>query len=227
MNKIIEEKITPEQSQKTFDEIVNTHTPLRIKPTLLRDVKTEALLVFARTALERFFKQIYEAQYQPEMEKDEDTQYIYSHLEHLRDSLQQYVVNVDYLLNIVKYAPAHPEIDRLAKLEEPLIYYYDAMAQKVANHYQDRPAHFPEFLIVCVLSHWILEEEKSIELFPFLKEFDFAMLIEKFENNRSELERDGVCIISEIHNVSISIVEKLKTRRYKINKKRISKSRKK
>ena len=37
------------------DIVLNTNCKNRIKPKLIRDVKTEALLVFARTALERFF----------------------------------------------------------------------------------------------------------------------------------------------------------------------------
>ena len=36
----------------------NINCTARIKPSLLRDVKTEALLVFVRTALERYFEQI-------------------------------------------------------------------------------------------------------------------------------------------------------------------------
>ncbi len=227
MKRTIEENITEEKEVLRLEDILDTHTSERIKPALLRDVKTEALLVFSRTALERFFKQIYETQHTPEMSGNEDTKYIYENLERLRDVLQTYVVNVDYLLNLVKYAPSHSQVKRLAKFEEPLIHYYDAMAQKVANHYKDRAAKYPEFLIICILSHWILEEGKSIDQFPFLKEFDFEMLIEKFENNRSALEDDGECILSEIHSVSIAIVEKLKNRTYKMNKTRVSKSRKK
>ena len=37
---------------------VNDYCENRIKPQLIRDVKTEAILVFARTALERYFDRI-------------------------------------------------------------------------------------------------------------------------------------------------------------------------
>ncbi len=199
----------------------------RIKPSLLREVKTEAILVFARTALERFFTQMDEAKYQPKVGDHKDTLYIYDTLHMLRNKLQEHVVNADYLINLALGAQKYPELRQLARFEQPLIEYYDVMAQKVSTHYADQPAYLPEFLVICVMSHWIIEEENSIALFPFLKEIDFLELIATFERHRKEMEKDGVCIIEDIHNVSIKIVEKLQQKKFKVNTKRISKSRKK
>jgi len=199
----------------------------RIKPSQLREVKTEAVLVFARTALERFFNQMDEAKYQPKVGDHKDTHYIYNTLHLLRNKLQEHVVNADYLIHIALGAQKHPELRQLARFEKPLIEYYDVMAQKVSTHYANKPAYLPEFLVICVMSHWIIEEENSIALFPFLKEIDFLELIATFERHRKEMEKDGECIIEDIHNVSIKIVEKLQQKKFKVNTKRISKSRKK
>jgi len=105
--------------------------------------------------------------------------------------------------------------------------YYDAMAHKVASHFSDKPAYLPEFLVICILSHWILEEEKSIELYPFLQKFDFVELIDKFETYREDYQKNDECIITALHKVSVSLVEKLKAKKYKANKRRVSKTRKK
>lgn len=199
----------------------------RIKPAILRDVKTEALLVFARTALERYFNQIQENGCHPVIGTQEDTAYVYDTLMQLRDTLQECVVNVDYLLTLAKYGDKYPHLKKLAKYEEPLRDYYNAMAQKVVNHFSDKPSFIPEFLVICVLSHWVLEEEKSVDLYPFLKEIDFVLLIDKFEANRENFEQNNECIIADIHNVSVSIVEKLKNKKYKANPNRVSKTRKK
>ena len=199
----------------------------RVKPTLLRDVKTEALLVFSRTALERYFKNIEEIGWEPTVGADEDTMYVYSTLKELLLDLQEYVVNVDYLVEVSQHKTSSIELRQLAKHEEPLIAYYDVMAQKVANYFSKKPAYIPEFLVICVLSHWILEEEKSISLYPFLDKYDFSKLIDIFESNRNLFYKDSKCIISDIHNVSILIVEKLKQKKYKLNAKRVSKTRKK
>lgn len=216
-----------EDNTLSIEQFLKDNCKNRIKPTILRDVKTEALLVFTRTALERYFNQIQENGCHPIIGTQEDTAYVYDTLRELRDRLQESVVNVDYLLTLAKYGDKYPHLKKLAKHEEPLRDYYNAMAQKVVNHFSDKPSFIPEFLVVCVLSHWILEEEKSVHLYPFLKEIDFALLIDKFEINREYFEQNNDGIIADMHNVSVSIVEKLKAKKYKANTNRVSKTRKK
>ena len=199
----------------------------RIIPTMLSGVKTEALLVFARTALERYFLHVEELKYTPLVGTKEDTQYVYDTLEKLKDNLQDSVVNADYLISLVQGAKVNSALKKLAKHEEPLMNYYDVMAHKVSNHFLKKPAYIPEFLVICVLSQWIIEEEKSIELYPFLKDIDFELLISKFEVNRKDFIKDDECIISDILSVSSDIIEKLKKAKYKVNKERVSKTRKK
>ena len=163
----------------------------------------------------------------PVVGTESDTAYVYSELRKLRDSLQESVVNADYLINIVQSAKQFPELKEVAKHEEPLMNYYDVMAQKVASHFMDKPAYIPEFLVLCVLNHWIVEEEKPTDLYPFLKNIDFETLIDKFETNRKDFQKDGECILSDIFEVSSSIIEKLKNKKYKVNSQRVSKIRKK
>ena len=44
--------------------------------------------------------------------------------------------------------------------------------------------------------------------------------------NRKSFERDDLCVISDIHDVSFKIIEKLKNKKYKVDVKRVSKTRK-
>lgn len=199
----------------------------RVKPTMLNGVKTEAVLVFARTALERYFTFIKEEKHTPKVGSREDTEYVYNTLYELNKHLQESVVNADYLIDVVQGAKVDTRLRRLAKYEEPLIDYYDAMASYIKNYYTNKPAYIPEFLIISLLSHWILEEGKSVELYPFLEKIDFTLLISKFELNREEFQKDGECVISEIFLASSGIVEILKNAKYKVNKARVSKTRKK
>ncbi|WP_246153805.1 MULTISPECIES: hypothetical protein [Sulfurimonas] len=194
---------------------------------MLNSVKTEAILVFSRTALERYFTEVEENDFELKVGTKEETEYVYTTLRYLTAKLQEVVVNVDYLLNLVQSAKTYPELRKIAKLEEPLINYYDAMAQQVSIYYKDKPAYMPEFLIICILSHWILEEEKSTDLYPFLKEIDFTELFYIFEKNREEFVKDDVCVVSDILNIATQTVEKLKKTKYKANTNRISKTRKK
>lgn len=210
-----------------INKLINDNCKNRIKPILPIDIKTEAILVFARTALERYFAQIDEAKFTATVGTNDDTKYVYDTLNELLINLQNSVVNVDYFIKLVEESKKSPQLRELAKYEDPLINYYDAMAEEVASYYKDKTAYLPEFLIICILANWILDEEKSTKIYPFLNNIDFLELMSKFESNRKTFERDSKCVISEIHDVSTKIVEKLKNKKYKVNTERVSKTRKK
>lgn len=216
-----------ENTPESIEHFLQNNCTHRVKPSLLRDIKTEALLVFARTALERYFDQIDTQGGYPKLGSEEDTRFVYDTLRRLRDQLQCYVVNVDYLIVAVKGAEKYSQFRLLAKHEEPLVWYYNVMAKRIVSYFSDTTSFIPEFLIVCMLNHWIHEEEKSIHWYPFLKEIDFATLIDVFESNREIIEQHKEGVISELFNVAISMVEKLKTEKYKANTQRVSKVRSK
>jgi len=197
----------------------------RVRPTMLRDVKTEALLVFCRTALERYFTKIDEVKYVTTVGTNEDTNYVYETLRGLLVNLQDSVVNVDYFIDLVGLANKNPLFKKLAKSEEALINYYDAMAKVMQEHYAETPAYLPEFLVICVLENWICGEEHSVVLYPFLQDIDFLELMSKFEENRKYFENKDKCTVREIHKLSDKITHSLQEYKYKVNKKRVSKTR--
>jgi len=199
----------------------------RVRPTLLRDVKTEALLVFCRTALERYFAQIDAVNYKASVGTNEDTAYVYDTLRNLLQELQKSVVNVDYFIDLMQLSAQNSLFHTLAKKEEALINYYDAMAKIIQVHYEGKIAYLPEFLVICVLDNWVSSEEHSIALYPFLKDIDFLELMSKFEENRAYFVREDGCSIKEIHQLSDKITNSLEKYKYKVNKKRVSKTRKK
>jgi hypothetical protein len=113
--------------------VIEDYCQSRIKPQLIRDVKTEAILVFARTILERFFKKIDNKEMQIALDEDNDTNYVYTTLTNLLKDLEQSVVSVDYLIELTYNASKYPqilELQKIRKQEEPLILYYDTLAKK-------------------------------------------------------------------------------------------------
>ena len=142
-------------------------------------------------------------------------------------NLQESVVNVDYFIKLVQASKQSQQLRELSKYEDPLINYYDVMAETLAKYYKNKTAYLPEFLVICVLSNWLLGEEKSTKLYPFLKDIDFLELMSKFEYNRKYFEKNEECTINEIHEISSIIIEKLKNYKYKVNITRVSKTRKK
>ncbi|MEA1981976.1 MAG: hypothetical protein U9N39_00380 [Campylobacterota bacterium] len=206
---------------------LNVYCENRIKPTLLRDIKTEAILVFTRTALERYFRAVDETGIELRLGSQEETTFVYSTLKKLLVELQKYVVNVDYLIDITQNAARYPLLKTIAKKEESLMKYYDVMAQQVRNHFNNQSAYLPEFLVVCVLEEWILGEEKSTHLYAFLNDIDLLGLMGVFETNRATYDKDELCKVSDILELSSKVVTKLKEYKYKTNNTRVSKTRKK
>jgi len=192
---------------------IDNNCKKRVKPTFLRDVKTEALLVFARTGLERYFAQLHTAGFQPNIGSKDDTSYIYSSLQKLLHDLQQCVVDAGYIQAVTIQAAKDQRFIPLYQQEKPLIDYYNVLVHAVEQHSRDEPLFLPELLVVCALSIWILEEEKSMHLYPFLLEIDWLELIGRFESNRHEFEKNGECHVSKIHDFSYKLIQKLKQKK--------------
>jgi len=209
--------------------VIDNYCENRIKSNLLGGVKTEAILVFTRTALERIFDKLDDQSTLPLLGTKENTKYIYDNLRNLLKDLKKNVINVDYLIELMQDAKKDSkniELSRKAKYEEPLIMYNDTMAKRMNYHFSTSTASLPELLIICILSNWFLEDEKSTKLYPFIDKYNFLTLIEKFEiyaQNESDIQ---VKLISKMQLVSIDIIEYLKKAQYKFNKSRTSKKRK-
>lgn len=202
----------------------NDYCKSRIRPTFGRDVKTEGLLVFVRTALERGFKRVDDEGFKPKVGNDKDTKYVYDNLRRLSNQLKECVVNADYLLKVMQNAKTNPQLKTSAKNEEPLILYYDSLAKRIDFHSKTQKIFVPELIVLCMLSQWINEEEKSIELYPFLKEYNLLLLIEKYElNSKNEQKK----IMLEMFRIASDLINILNNSKYKYNKERVSKTRKK
>ena len=200
---------------------VNNNIAKRVKPSLLRDVKTEALLVFTRTGLEGYFSQLNRAGCAPVIGSEEDTAYIYGTLQSLLENLQECVVDAEYIQTIASHASKEQKMFLLYQQEKPLIDYYNLLVQAVGEHYKDEPLYLPDFLVICALSIWILEEEKSVHHYPFLEDIDWLELIGRFELNRQEFEKEGECLLSKIHDFSYKLIQRLKKKKLKIKPNKI------
>lgn len=209
--------------------VIHDYCEQRIKPKLIRDVKTEALLVFARTALEGFFHKLDQENVEISLNTQEDSAYVYSQLRALLKDLQKNIVNARYLIELIQNAKKFPnslELSQIVKYEEPLIYYYDAMAKRMEYHFPSKTVAIPELVVICVLCNWFVENEKSTNLFPFLDKYDLCKLIEKFEIFGLNSSKEKKKLISQMQLVAIDVVEVLKRKTYKFNTNRVSKQRK-
>ncbi|QOG13312.1 hypothetical protein FWKOB_09650 [Arcobacter sp. FWKO B] len=195
----------------------------RIKPTLLRDQKTEALLVFIRTTLEQFFAQMELKGPLFDIGKKEDSEYIYSSLKKLLENLQECVINSSYLRSLIANAQKNKSLMMVAKKEEPLMVYYDTIVRAIETKLTNGTPWIPELMVIALLSEWILEEEKSTILYPFLADLNYIELIDKYDMVKYNIDDDKKEVIMNMYKTSSYLIEKLKNAKYKVNIKRSKK----
>lgn len=189
----------------------------RVKPKLLRDIKTEALLVFVRTTLEDYFYQIEKGSCFFKLSNEEDMKYVYNNLRKLLDYLEDSVINSSYLRSLIENANKNVSLRLLAKKEEPLMVYYDSLVKSIERQLPNGTFWIPELIVICLLSEWIVEEEKSIYFYPFLKDFDYIDLINRYEVIKKDLEVDKKEVILNMFIISTKLIEKLKKVDFKFN----------
>ena len=189
----------------------------RVKPKLLRDIKTEALLVFVRTTLEDYFYQIEKGSCFFKLSNEEDMKYVHNNLRKLLDYLEDSVINSSYLRSLIENANKNASLRLLAKKEEPLMVYYDSLVKSIERVLPNGTFWIPELIVICLLSEWIVEEEKSIYFYPFLKDFDYIDLINRYEVIKKDLEVDKKEVILNMFIISTKLIEKLKKVDFKFN----------
>ena len=189
----------------------------RVKPKLLRDIKTEALLVFIRTTLEQSFYQIDNIGYNFRLGNDEDNEIVYSSLKKLLEQLQDTVINSTYLRSLIENAHKNATLKILAKKEEPLMVYYDTLIKTIEVCLPNGSFWIPELVVISLLSEWIIEEEKSAYFYPYLRDIDYIDLINRYDNSKKELDNEKKEIIMSMYKISSKLIEKLKKVEYKIN----------
>lgn len=198
----------------------------RIKPLLLRDIKTEALLVFIRTTLEESFSQIDENGYNFKMQTKEDNEFVYVSLKNLLLDLQETVVNSLYLRSLIANAQKNATLKVLAKKEEPLMVYYDSVVKAIEIKLQNGTKWIPELMVICLLSEWIIEEEKSLHLYPFLANTDYLKILNMYEEIKPISTEEEKEAIMNMYRISTHLITKLKNANYKVNNTRKKKRRK-
>ena len=189
----------------------------RIKPLLLRDVKTEALLVFIRTTLEDYFRQIEDSDSHFELGSKEDSEFVFNELKKLLEKLQDTVINSSYLRSLIENSHKNATLKILAKKEEPLMIYYDTLVKTIETYLPNGSFWIPELVVISLLSEWIIEEEKSTYFYPYLKDINYLDLITRYDSSKKELIQNQKEIIMNMYKLSSKLIEKLKKVEYKIN----------
>ncbi|MDD2895418.1 MAG: hypothetical protein PHG81_05290 [Aliarcobacter sp.] len=192
----------------------------RIKPKLLREMKTEALLVFIRTTLEEYFIKLDTEEIKFQIGDDKDIEFISLSLRKLLSNLQESVVSSTYLRSLIANMHKNSALKMIAKKEEPLMVYYDSIIKALEKKFYNGQYWMPELVVISLLSEWIIEEEKSIFLYPFLEDINYLELLEIYDKTKLNLDEEKREIIMNMYKTSSYLIFKLKESHFKINNKR-------
>ena len=199
---------------------IDFNCPNRIKPKLLREQKTEALLVFIRTTLEQYFELLEGEKQFCEFGVKEDREYIHKELRKLLLDLKECVVDTSYLQSVISNSGRSKFLNMLAQKEKPLMVYYDALSKTIEKNLPNGTKWIPELMVICLLTQWVLEEEKSTYLYPFLNDLDYMDLMERFDRAKLKETEEKKEIVMGMYRLSTVLIDSLKKATFKKHKKK-------
>lgn len=192
-----------------------------IKVKLLREIKTDALLIYIRSVLEELIAKIEKNEYSINLGYSEFNEEIKKNILFLLAKLQQSVLNANELKEIISNEQLKRPNKRLLPDDEALILYYNTLVRQIETVLCDGQPWIPEQVIFALLSEWILEENKSTYFYPFLNEINYLKLLGFYEQiAKEEIETDIKANVLKMYDIASEMIKKLKNSKYKMNRRK-------
>lgn len=200
----------------------------QIKLKLLRDFKTDALLIYIKTVIEELLKNIKNGTYKIDLGNNEFNLEIEENIRTLNSHLSKTIINAYELKAFMSYSQMKTKSNKLLPNDEALVFYYNSIVKQIETKLQEGDIWIPEQIILALLSEWILEENKSVTLYPFLNDIDYLKLLSHYENARNSEKKNSLREnIIEMYKISSAMIKRLKNSKYRVDPSRKSKKRSK
>lgn len=207
---------------------MSANTPAQICIKLLRDIKTDALLIYIKTVIEELLENIKNEKYKIDLGFENFNKEIEKNIIELNTKLDKTIINAYELKSFMAYQQTKQVNNKLLPNDEALVFYYNTIVKQIETQLKEGELWIPEQIILALLSEWVLEEEKSTIFYTFLNDFDYLKLLGYYEiarNNEKNINlKDNII---KMYQISFSMIKRLKNSKYKINSSRKSKMRKK
>ncbi len=207
---------------------MSANNPPQICIKLLRDIKTDALLIYIKTVIEELLENIKNEKYKIDLGFEEFNKEIEKNIIELNTKLDKTIINAYELKSFMAYQQLKQSNHKLLPNDEALVFYYNTIVKQIEIQLVEGELWIPEQIVLALLSEWVLEEEKSTIFYTFLNDFDYLRLLsyyEKARNNEKNINlRNNIL---KMYQISSSMIKRLKNSKYKINSSRKSKMRKK
>jgi hypothetical protein len=200
----------------------------QIKLKLLRDFKTDALLIYIKTVIEELLENIKNGTYKIDLGNNEFNLEIEENIRTLNSHLSKTIINAYELKAFMSYSQMKTKSNKLLPNDEALVFYYNSIVKQIETKLQEGDIWIPEQIILALLSEWILEENKSVTLYPFLNDIDYLKLLSHYENARNCEKKNSLREnIIEMYKISSAMIKRLKNSKYRVDSSRKSKKRSK
>ena len=200
----------------------------QIKLKLLRDFKTDALLIYIKTVIEELLENIKKGSYKIDLGNDEFNLEIEENIKILNSHLSKTIINAYELKAFMSYSQIKTKNSKLLPNDEALVFYYNSIVKQIETSLQEGDIWIPEQIILSLLSERILEENKSLTLYPFLNDIDYLKLLSHYENARNNEKKNSLREnVIEMYKISSSMIKRLKNSKYRVDTSRKSKKRNK
>ncbi len=200
----------------------------QIKLKLLRDFKTDALLIYIKTVIEELLENIKNETYKIDLGNEDFNLEIEENIKTLNSHLSKTIINAYELKAFMSYSQMKTKSNKLLPNDEALVFYYNSLVKQIETTLQEGDIWIPEQIILSLLSEWILEENKSVTLYPFLNDIDYLKLLSHYENARNSEKMNSFREnIIKMYKISSAMIKRLKNSKYKVDSSRKSKKRNK
>ncbi|WP_121627426.1 hypothetical protein [Poseidonibacter antarcticus] len=206
----------------------------------LQKLKVDTLLLVVHTLLSDFDRLEYTDQSNPMLitASKSDLELINKSVANLKNYLDNNIINRDTLINLFNNKSQSALHGKIVRSLEPMKVYYKYITAIFSTKLQKGSLWIPELLAFSLLYNYKKEYGKSLILHPFVDNFPVDTILRiynknnlELKKNRSQVENENVwkvkTNIDEMYDVSEIMVKKYLNYNFKINEKRVSKTRRK
>lgn len=195
----------------------------------LKDLKCEVILMMCEMLIDEFIKAENSNKNEILIEdfSISNKKYIYSNLKQLQIDLKENILTVNKMQLIINSQNLSKENFIKAKITESLFFFYNTCVTTLKNsilkrNKEEKIKWIPDLLCISLIQDMI-EKNYNFQYFTFLEKYDFNNILNiYYETNSLLKKRENITlmskeqtIITQMFNVSIDIVEKLISTKYK------------
>ncbi|QKJ21904.1 hypothetical protein [Poseidonibacter lekithochrous] len=170
--------------------------------------------------------------------KQEELDFIEKHICSLHKYLDNNIITTQTLFEIFKNKNQSVLMKQIASNLEPMKVYYTYLTNLFSTKLSSGSQWIPELFAFSLLYSYKKEYGKSLSTYPFLEDFPFEKIIDIYNKNNLEIKkklckRDNInvwkvkTLLDEMYSSSEFLTKKYIQYNFKINEKRVSKTRNK